>query len=333
MQEDIIKMTGEVARVTDEKIGLIDDITRQTSLLALNARIEAAHAGEEGNAFAVVAQEMVGVARDIGKVSKELKTAIAANISVVTELVAKFQGVRSADLALNIIEIIDRNLYERSCDVRWWATDSAVVDAAENPGEKNCAYASSRLATILKAYTVYLDIWIADARGRVIASGKPEQYPAAANCDVSREKWFLDAMRTASGDDFAVADIAVNQALGGAAVATYATAIRRGGETDGEIVGVLGIFFDWAPQANTVVTGVGLSAEEKTVSRVMILDAASRVIAASDGRGILAETYPLDVSGGERGFYHKDGKTVAYSLTPGYETYRGLGWYGVIESR
>ncbi len=30
-------------------------------------------------------------------------------------------GERLVDLALNAIEIIDRNLYERSCDVRWWA--------------------------------------------------------------------------------------------------------------------------------------------------------------------------------------------------------------------
>ena len=28
------------------------------------------------------------------------------------------------NLALNAIELIDRNLYERTCDVRWWATDS-----------------------------------------------------------------------------------------------------------------------------------------------------------------------------------------------------------------
>ena len=30
---------------------------------------------------------------------------------------------------LTNIDLIDRNLYERSCDVRWWATDSSVVDA------------------------------------------------------------------------------------------------------------------------------------------------------------------------------------------------------------
>jgi hypothetical protein len=332
MQEDIIKLTGEVERVTDEKIGEIDSITHQTNLLALNARIEAARAGDDGKAFAVVAQEMGCVSKDIGRVSQELKRAIAANISVMAEIVNKFRGVRSADLALNIIEIIDRNLYERSCDVRWWATDSAVVDAAEDPSEERCNYAISRLATILRSYTVYLDLWICDIRGRVIANGNPDKYPNAVGCDVSRETWFQDSMRMHSGDEFAVADIKINPALNDSAVASYATAIRKGGETEGEIVGVLGIFFDWAPQARTVVTGVGLEEEEKAVARVMILDANSRVIAASNGTGILSEKYPLDRSKGDRGFYFTDEKLIAYSLTPGYETYKGLGWYGVIES-
>jgi hypothetical protein len=216
--------------------------------------------------------------------------------------------------------------------VRWWATDSAVVEAAEDPSADRCRYASSRLATILRSYTVYLDLWIADARGRVIANGQPEKY-RVAGADVSHTSWFQEAMRTRSGDDFAVADIAVNPALGDAAVATYATAIRRGGETDGAPAGVLGIFFDWEPQARTVVTGVGLSSEEKAQSRVMIVDANARIIAASDGTGILQEKYPLDRSGGDRGFYERDGKLVAYALTPGYETYKGLGWYGVIETK
>ena len=118
-------------------------------------------------------------------------------------------------LALNIIEIIDRNLYERSCDVRWWATDSAVVNAAEDPGNDNCAYASSRLDVILKAYTVYLDIWVVDANGKVLANGKPEKYPTVKGSNVSAAAWFQDALRTRTGDDFAVAELVTS---GGAVI-------------------------------------------------------------------------------------------------------------------
>ncbi len=59
--------------------------------------------------------------------------------------------------------------------------------------------------------------------------------------------------------DFAVCDIARNSTLHNSAVATYSTAIRTGGETYGEPIGALGIFFDWEPQAQDIVKGVALT--------------------------------------------------------------------------
>ena len=336
LQDDVLKLAYEVSRVTEEKIGLIDGVMRQTNLLAINARIEAARAGPVGAAFAVVAQEMGTVAGDISRLSKELRGAIDSSMDrlekVGAELMVSFRGARFADLALNAIEIIDRNLYERSCDVRWWATDSAFVGALEQPTRESLAFASARLATILRSYTVYLDLWVADHRGRVVATGRPGRYPKAVGMDVSRTAWFREGMAAGSGDDFAVVDIEANEALDGAAVAGYATAIRRGGDAQGRPVGALGIFFDWAPQAQAVVQGVGLSSDEKQTSRVLLLDASHRVIASSDGQGILRERYPLNTSGRDRGYYADSERVVAFALTPGYETYKGLGWYGVIES-
>jgi hypothetical protein len=337
MQDDILKLALEVSRVTGEKISEIDTIMRQTRLLALNARIEAGRAGAAGAAFGVVAQEMSAVSSHITEVAQALRTSVEANVSRIetagAEMLTNFRGARFQDIALNAIEIIDRNLYERSCDVRWWATDSAVVDALSTPGDASAAYATRRLATILRSYTVYLDLWVVGADGRVVANGRPEAYPDAVGRDVSQHAWFRDAMRTATGDDFAVADVCAFQPLRGAAVATYATAIRRGGESAGRPLGVLGIFFDWAPQAAAIVEGVGLSAEEKAGSRVLLLDAAHRVIAASDRAGLLTETYPLKPEGQTRGFYVEGDRLVSFSRTPGYETYRGLGWLGVVEHR
>lgn len=52
--DDLSQYTGEIRSI----LGLIEGIARQTSLLALNATVEATRAGEHGRAFAVVAEEV-----------------------------------------------------------------------------------------------------------------------------------------------------------------------------------------------------------------------------------------------------------------------------------
>ena len=91
---------------------------------------------------------------------------------------ALIDGVRrfAMDVRELDIDLIDRNLYERSCDVRWWATDAAVVAATQDPNPAALAHASQRLGQILDSYTVYFDLVLADLDGTVIANGRPRQY-------------------------------------------------------------------------------------------------------------------------------------------------------------
>lgn len=316
------------------KVGQIRAINRRMRILALNAFIEAARAGEVGRGFAVVSQEVRGISDEVESLSLSLEVEVAEEIDALAamagELARSAAGQRLVDLALNAIEIIDRNLYERSCDVRWWATDSAVTRCAEAPDEASAAHAASRLAVILRAYTVYLDIWLVAEDGRILASGRENRHPVVGR-SVADAGWFRAAKRLATGDDFHAEDIRREPLLDDAPVATFATPVRRNGDAHGAPVGVLAIHFDWESQARAVVDGVRLMPDEKARSRVLLVDARHRVIAASDGRGVLTETLTFDAGSRTSGLVAgPDGSTIAFHATPGYETYAGLGWYGVI---
>jgi hypothetical protein len=334
---ELIGLTNTIRATTADKINGIQKVTGLVRMLALNAMIESARAGNHGRGFSVVASEVREIAASVGLIAEQLQEELATQIdslSARTQSMANAaMGSRLVDLALNAIEIIDRNLYERTCDVRWWATDSAVVDCAANVTPQSAAYASKRLGIILNAYTVYLDLWLCDLHGKVLANGRPDHY-SVAGLDVSREPWFVQAARLPSGDDYAVGDISVSAGLNGAEVATYAASVRSGGESNGAPLGVLAIHFDWAPQAQTIVRGVRIEPEERDRTAVLLVDASRRIIASSEQTNSFDRHFHIETAGRSHGFYTRgDGTTVAFHATLGYETYRGLGWHGVIVRR
>jgi hypothetical protein len=327
----IARLTAEVNQIACEKTKSIQHITNQMKMLALNALIESSRAGAQGAGFAVVAQEVRNVGQQVETIAKELETQLTKRTGSLMQSIDKMtersRGERMVDLSLNAIELIDRNLYERTCDVRWWATDSAVVDCAAAPSDATVAHVAERLAVILGAYTVYLDLWLCDLNGNVLASGRADRFNVKGQ-NVAGTPWFRDARALRSGDDYTAGDVERQPLLGHAQVATYCASVREGGKAHGRAIGMLAIHFDWEAQARAIVEGVRVG-DDKT--RVLLVDSNFRVIAASDGQGLLTERISLSLNGGRGGFYHdRSGALVAFHATPGYETYKGLGWYGVI---
>src|SRR5690349_8909798 len=118
-----IKRLGESSQEIGEIVQLISDITEQTNVLALNAAIQAASAGEAGRGFTVVAEEVQRLAERSGEATKHIG-AIVKSIQRDTQDAVDamerstrgvVEGTRTADeadRALREIETVSNRLAE-----------------------------------------------------------------------------------------------------------------------------------------------------------------------------------------------------------------------------
>lgn len=308
-------------------------IADQTRLLALNATIEASRAGDAGKGFSVVANEVQVLANAAEGNSRHFQRDILHRIelgkSMAQTLVKQIEGQRLCDTAYGIVQLIVRNLFERTADVRWWATDSSLWTALEDPSPSRLRHAAERLAVINRVYTVYINLVLADAAGRIVAISNND-FQHMMGTSVAADAWFRDSMDSKSGDDYAFGGVRQDPLHHNRAVAIYSCAVRSDGKRDGKVLGVLGIYFNWEDEGRTVVTDeAGFSEDEWRHTRVLLLDRDHRVIAASDRTG-LYDLFALQATGGRGSYSDRLGNIVAYAKTIGYQDFDGHGWTGVV---
>jgi methyl-accepting chemotaxis protein len=118
-----IKRLGESSQEIGEVVQLIDDIADRTSILALNASIQAAMAGEAGRGFAVVAEEVERLAERSTDATKQIETlvrtiqnetseAVTAMEDATREVVEGSMLADQAGQALGEIEAVSNRLAE-----------------------------------------------------------------------------------------------------------------------------------------------------------------------------------------------------------------------------
>jgi len=133
-----IKRLGESSQEIGDIVSLINEIAEQTNILALNAAIQAAMAGEAGRGFAVVADEVQRLAERSATATKQIaglvKTiqsdtneAVSSMEQTTAEVVKGAELAHSAGIALEEIETVSTNLAELIQDISEAAKHQATT--------------------------------------------------------------------------------------------------------------------------------------------------------------------------------------------------------------
>lgn len=296
----------------------IKDISMKSNILALNSGIEAARAGEAGRAFSVVAKEIKKFAQDCLDSSKASESIIKSIQTKANNIIA----LRTVDIAYDTIDKIDRNLFERNCDVQAWATFDAIKECLMLPTPTSKKTAEAFMKNIYKIYEVYFDLFVVDLSGEIVVAA---QNQSQVGRNMSDRDWFQETVKT---NDVYVTDMYYSSVVDGHTMG-YSSPVRNDA---GEVIGVFTTRFNWEYIYDIIDR---VQTDEK--SKLYAINSEGYVIASKDRTEILKtklthlKAVQNILSGREtRGYTIEDNQIFAYSLTEGYNAYKGKGWSVIV---
>ncbi|MGL4575998.1 MAG: methyl-accepting chemotaxis protein [Burkholderiaceae bacterium] len=147
-----IKRLGESSQEIGEIVELISDITEQTNVLALNAAIQAASAGEAGRGFSVVAEEVQRLAERSGEATKQIAALVRTIQTDTQDAVAAMEkstqgvveGAKLSDAAGNALQDIGKVSQELA----------ELISGISKTTEQQAAQASGVSQSITRILTV-----------------------------------------------------------------------------------------------------------------------------------------------------------------------------------
>lgn len=296
----------------------IQSISMQSKILSLNSGIEAARAGEAGRGFAVVAKEIDKFATSSMQASKSSEDIIQRMHNKANEIIA----VRTVDVAYDTMDKIERNLFERNCDVQAWATFSAVKNVVQTQSVENQRIANHFLAHTLKIYEVYFELLVVNLAGHVVSTAKNHQL---IGDDLSGQEWFEQVKKT---NQPYVTDLYYSTTIQAHTI-NYSSPIQ---DDTGKIIGVMSTRFNWQ-YVMDIIERANIGHE----SSLYIINKDGIVIASKDSSDVLKKdlahysTVQKSIRGIEKsGYQIEKNELVGFSISQGYNAYKGKEWCAIV---
>lgn len=313
--KDLVEVSVKIRSL----VKAINLINNETNMLAINASIQAGVAGAEGESFSVIASE-------IGRLAKQSEEFVLIVNSLTESLGLSVQdtvAARLVDAAFDLIDKIDRNLFERYCDIQAFATFDRFVDCGKSG--KNDPMAQDLLRKAHSIYEVYHDIFILDAKGTIVSAAVRNDLVGQSQAD---RDWFRECCR----GNLVVTDLYFSKTVNSYTV-TFAAPLR---DANDGIVGVITTRFNCQ-----FVYDILKSAIVGHESRVVLLNSKGLLIGNTSGEGLMETSYAalksfktLDfkASGFMIERMESDGKShaIGYARTPGYNSYKGKAWLVMV---
>ncbi len=302
-----------------------DDI----QLISINGIILATDLGKAGSSFIPIFDKITSTGNSTTGQMEELLGEMSSDM-------LQHNLAALENLSKQAIDLIDRNLFERAADVRWWSTDSVFWKGLGNLDSDWSDEASKRLAIINASYTMYRDLILVDHNGKIIANSKPENRDKLRRINVSEQSWFRQALQIGKSDCYGVQDVCETELENEELSLIYSGAIIEKGARQGVAIGALGIFFDWEEISINILEGCLPKQGENAVkgSAAVYVNGRNEITATTDrenfatGSVLSLPDQPNERGHTNSGTFEYKGSTYVYgsSRTQGYREYEGLNW-------
>lgn len=281
---------------------LFDPATKSIPVLAgqieaeLNRSVwngNAKQASERNGSDAVVSRVLLDEIKNTGGMNKAIfeNAILAIQTTVISEILRLSQS--SATLA---IDIMDRNLYERANDCRWWVLDTRLRSILAKPEKQadDIKQIQSILQYINGLYTVYTNLIVFDQHARVIATSQAEADTLVGA--VLDFPWARALLQHTDSAQYVVSDFKETPLYGNQPTYIYGAAIRN---MDGQkVVGGIAIVFDAAPQFQKMLEDVLASEQDagRLFNFALFTDAHDTIIASTHPDFSIGQSLQLGAS-------------------------------------